>query len=49
MGAWLRGLIERRGKAKAIVALANKLGRIVWCVLTTDCEYGASRAFKLYN
>lgn len=25
MGVWLRGLIERRGKAKAIVALVNKL------------------------
>ncbi|HDZ3716272.1 TPA: IS110 family transposase, partial [Vibrio vulnificus] len=46
MGAWLRGLIERRGKAKAIVALANKLGRIVWRVLTTDCEYDVNRAFK---
>lgn len=46
MGTWLRGLIERRGKAKAIVALANKLGRIVWRVLTTDCEYDVNRAFK---
>ena len=46
MGAWLRGLIERRGKAKAIVALANKLGRIVWRVLATDCEYDVNRAFK---
>lgn len=46
MGAWLRELIKRRGKAKAIVALANKLGRIVWRVLTTDCEYDVNRAFK---
>jgi len=28
MGAWLPELIELRGKAKAIVALANKLERI---------------------
>ncbi|WP_104040370.1 IS110 family transposase [Vibrio hyugaensis] len=46
MGAWLRNLVTRRGKAKAIVALANKLGRVVWRVLSTDCEYDINRAFK---
>ncbi len=47
MGAWLRGLIERRGKEKAIVALAtNKFGRIVWRIIATDCKYDVNRAFK---
>lgn len=46
MGAWLRGLIARRGKAKATVALANKLGRVVWRVLSSNCEYDVNRAFK---
>ncbi|MDS1791999.1 IS110 family transposase [Vibrio parahaemolyticus] len=46
MGAWLRSLIARRGKAKAIVALANKLGRVVWRVLATGCEYDINCAFK---
>ena len=36
---WLRGLIERRGKNKAAVALANKNARIVWVLLTTDQVY----------
>ena len=36
---WLRGLIERRGKNKAAVALANKNARLVWVLLTTDQMY----------
>lgn len=46
MDAWLRSLIARRGKAKTIVALANKLGRVVWRILSTDCEYDINRAIK---
>ncbi|ANN26064.1 transposase [Vibrio vulnificus] len=46
MGAWLRGLFARRGKAKAIIALANKIGRVVWCVISTGCEYDVKLAFK---
>ncbi|RAH17625.1 IS110 family transposase, partial [Vibrio vulnificus] len=49
MGAWLRGLIARLGKAKAIVALANKLGRVVWRVISTGCEYDVNLAFNLCN
>jgi len=30
LGIWLKHLTDRRGKMKAIVALANKLTRIVW-------------------
>ncbi len=33
LGKWLRGLLERAHKNTAIVALANKLARIVWAVL----------------
>lgn len=33
LGAWLRGLLARTHKNAAIVALANKLARIVWAVL----------------
>jgi transposase len=36
---WLRGLIARRGKNKAAVALANKNARIVWVLLTTEQVY----------
>jgi len=36
---WVRALIERRGKNKAAVALANKNARIVWALLMTDQVY----------
>jgi transposase len=32
-GAWLRGLMARKHKNAAVVALANKLARIAWAVL----------------
>ena len=38
---WLRGLIERRGKNKAAVALANKNARIAWVLLSSDQTYTA--------
>jgi transposase len=36
---WVRGLIDRRGKNKAAIALANKNARIAWVLLTTDQVY----------
>jgi transposase len=33
LGRWLRGLLERAHKNTVVVALANKLARIVWAVL----------------
>jgi len=33
LSRWVNGVIARRGKNKAIVALANKLARICWAVL----------------
>ena len=38
--------MARRGKNKAIVALANKLMRIVWVVLTQGVEYDMRKAFR---
>ena len=36
---WVRGLLDRRGKNKAAIALANKNARIAWVLLTTDQVY----------
>jgi transposase len=33
LGGWLQGLLKRMHKNAAVVALANKLARIVWVVL----------------
>jgi transposase len=42
---WITDLVARRGKNKAVVALANKLMRIVWVVLTRGVEYDMRKAF----
>jgi len=34
LGVWLRALLERTHKNAVVVALANKLARIVWVVLS---------------
>lgn len=36
---WVRKVIERRGKHKAVVALANKMARIMWSMLYHQTEY----------
>jgi transposase len=38
---WVRALIERRGKNKAAVALANKNARIAWVLLSSEQAYTA--------
>jgi transposase len=38
---WVRALIERRGKNKAAVALANKNARIAWVLLRSEQTYAA--------
>ncbi len=38
---WARQLIERRGKQRTAVALANKLARIIWAMLRTQESYKA--------
>ena len=41
LGDWLRGLMQRVHKNAAVVALANKLARIVWVVLHKGEEFNA--------
>lgn len=43
---WIKDLIARRGKNKAVVALANKLMRIVWVVLTQGVSFEMRKAFR---
>ncbi|NDO83807.1 IS110 family transposase [Citrobacter sp. NCU1] len=47
LGIWLKRLTERRGKMKATVALANKLTRIVWRLLTESTSFNINRAFAM--
>ena len=44
LSRWVTRLIERRGKNKATVALANKLARIAWAVTTSGKPYQANYA-----
>ena len=40
-GAWTRGLLERRPVRLATVALANKMARIAWALMTRNKVYRA--------
>ena len=42
IGQWLKGLMVRAHKNKVVVALANKLARIVWAVLRHGSTYNAA-------
>ena len=46
MSRWLLSLRARRGEARAIVALANKLARIGWAVLRGDKDFDVTKAFR---
>lgn len=46
MGKWLKSLISRRGKVKTIIALANKLARIAWRILTGTNDFNMKQAFR---
>ena len=39
LGGWLRGLLARHDKNIVVVALANKLARIGWTVLSGDRNF----------
>lgn len=41
LSRWVQNLIDRRGYNKAVVALANKLARIGWAVVTRSEQYRA--------
>jgi transposase len=42
MSRWAVQLVERRGKNKAVVAVANKMARIMWSMLYHQTEYRAN-------
>jgi len=44
LSRWVNGIIARRGKNKAIVALANKLARICWAVLRYEQPFCLRKA-----
>lgn len=46
MGRWLMALRARRGEARTIIALANKLARIGWAVLRGDKNFDVNKAFR---
>jgi transposase len=46
MGNWLRGLLSRQHKNVVIVALANKLARICWAVLSGGGSFSEAAAAR---
>lgn len=42
LSCWARKIVERRGKHKAVVAIANKMARIIWSVLYHQRDYQAA-------
>ncbi|WP_353352624.1 transposase, partial [Oceaniserpentilla sp. 4NH20-0058] len=42
LSRWINALVERRGKNRATVALANKLVRIAWVLVVKKETYQAS-------
>lgn len=47
LSIWLQRLEARRGLMKAIVALANKLTRIIWRVLTDGIDFNMQKAVAM--
>lgn len=47
LGLWLKKLEARRGFLKTTVALANKLARIIWRVLTDNVDFNMNKAFAV--
>lgn len=43
---WLKRLEARRGFLKTTVALANKLTRIIWRILTDGVDFNMNKAFS---
>jgi transposase len=42
--SWALGLVERRGRQKAVVAVANKMARLVWAVWTSGKPFQSVKA-----
>lgn len=47
LGHWLKRLETRRGFLKTTVALANKLTRIIWRILTDNVDFNINKAFAV--
>ena len=47
LGVWLNRLKARRGFLKTTVALANKLTRIIWRILTDGVDFNINKAFAV--
>jgi transposase len=43
---WIKQLVERVGKNKAAVALANKMMRMIWAVLRQDSTFDMRKAYR---
>jgi transposase len=43
---WIKQLVERCGKNKATVALANKMMRMIWAVLTQGTTFDMGKAYR---
>ena len=41
---WVQDLVKRRGKQKAIVALANKNSRVIWALMASGESYRPTAA-----
>jgi transposase len=46
LAQWVQPIIDRQGFNKAVVALANKLARISWVVVTSGQPFDPKQAFK---
>lgn len=46
LAQWVQPIIDRQGFNKAVVALANKLARIAWVIVTTGEPFEMKQAFK---
>lgn len=45
LGRWFNALALRQGRHKAVVALANKIARIGWRILTSNDNFDVNKAF----
>ena len=46
LAQWVQPIIDRQGFNKAVVAMANKLARIAWVIVTTGEPFDMKQAFK---
>lgn len=49
LSRWIRGLVNRRGTNKAVVALANKNARMAWRIIVKEEIYNPDKAMARYR